>query len=91
MNQAYNEPGAFPYEIWQYYQLEDGQSNVLFVFYNSDRVSDNFTLIHSTERTEVNDPRWELKVYGHNPNSGVLDFDQETIQQNIYGSRRGDN
>ncbi len=56
------EPSTYPYEIWQYYSLQDGQRNVKFVFFTEDEATNNYTLIHSTARGEVYNPRWQLMI-----------------------------
>ncbi len=58
------EPGGAPYEIWQYYQFVNNQSDVKFVFYNPDLVSNNYALIHSNAIGEINNPKWEQMIYG---------------------------
>lgn len=57
----YNDPAAYPYEIWHYYQTKN-QSNVKFVFYNSDFASKDFRLLHSTAIGEVNNYSWRLQL-----------------------------
>ena len=52
---------SYPYEIWHYYYCVD-QSNVKFVFYNTDLVSNDYELLHSDKRGELQDPYWRLKV-----------------------------
>jgi len=52
---------SYPYEIWHYYYCVD-QANVKFVFYNTDLVSNDFELIHSDKRGELQDPFWKIKV-----------------------------
>ena len=52
---------SYPYEIWHYYYCVD-QSNVKFVFYNTDLVSNDFQLLHSDKRGEMQDPFWKMKV-----------------------------
>lgn len=47
-----------PYEIWYYYSLEGGSE---FVF--ADMTGNgNYELLHSTYRTEIKDPDWQLRV-----------------------------
>lgn len=58
------EPGGVPYEIWQYYQFVNNQSDVKFVFYNPDLVSNNYALIHSNAIGEINNPKWKQMIYG---------------------------
>jgi len=54
-------PHAYPYEIWHYYHCVD-QSNVKFVFYNTDLVTNDYELLHSDKRGELQDPFWQIKV-----------------------------
>lgn len=70
----YNEANTYPYEIWQYYKLS-GQNNVRFVFYNKDMVSDDFTLLHSDLRGEINNRQWEMFL---RQRSTVFDIDQNS-------------
>ncbi|MGB0883103.1 MAG: GWxTD domain-containing protein [Flavobacteriales bacterium] len=47
-----------PYEIWHYYQLKNGQGNIVFVFY--DRVQTNkYDLVHSNARGELFNQNWQ--------------------------------
>lgn len=62
LTESYNEPGAYPYEIWQYYTLED-QRNKRFVFYSKDMVTNDFVLIHSDAIGELSNYRWQLDIY----------------------------
>ena len=61
-NSIYESPfdsHSYPYEIWHYYYCVD-QSNVKFVFYNTDLVSNDYQLLHSNKRGEMQDPFWQL-------------------------------
>ncbi|HPS62371.1 MAG TPA: GWxTD domain-containing protein [Bacteroidales bacterium] len=62
------EPSNYPYEIWQYYTLNNNQRNRKFVFYSPDRVTSDFILLHSDATGEVNNPRWKIdlrnRIYG---------------------------
>ncbi|MBM3171215.1 MAG: GWxTD domain-containing protein [Bacteroidetes bacterium] len=73
-NKQYNEPSAYPYEIWQYYQIK-AQSNVRFVFYNPNNLNNDFTLIHSDCRGEINNRQWQAFIYQRN-NSFNIDQNQ---------------
>jgi GWxTD domain-containing protein len=73
-NKQYNEPSAYPYEIWQYYQIK-AQSNVRFVFYNPNSLNNDFTLIHSDCRGEINNRQWQAFIYQRN-NSFNIDQNQ---------------
>lgn len=57
ISKAYNEPSTYPYEIWQYYTLEN-QSNRKFVFYCPEIGGNDFTLLHSDARGEVFESQW---------------------------------
>jgi len=52
---------SYPYEIWHYYHCVD-QSNVKFIFWNTDLVSNDYQLLHSDKRGEEHDPFWKIKV-----------------------------
>lgn len=60
--QSYNEPGAYPYEIWHYYTL-GSQRNKKFVFMTLDIVTNDFKLIHSDAIGEINNFRWTTEIY----------------------------
>ena len=62
ISEQYFEPAAYPYEIWQYYKL-DNQSNKKFVFYTHDLVTNDFLLIHSDAVGELSNYRWETVIY----------------------------
>ncbi len=66
-----DEPGSFPYEIWQYYKLKN-QSNRKFVFYTTDRASNDYGLVHSDAIGEIQLSNWEkfLKGKQFNQNFG---------------------
>ncbi len=54
-------PTTYPYEIWHYYYVDD-QSNVKFIFYNRDLVSNDYELLHSDKTGEIHDPAWQMKL-----------------------------
>jgi GWxTD domain-containing protein len=62
VSQNYNEPAAYPYEIWHYYKLGD-QRNKKFVFYTRDIVTNDFVLIHSDAIGELSNYQWQYIVY----------------------------
>ncbi|MFZ4401123.1 MAG: GWxTD domain-containing protein [Bacteroidales bacterium] len=66
--------GSVPYEIWQYYKLNN-QSNRKFVFANPDLALNDYTLIHSDAIGEINNPNWTRKL------SRNTDVFQETESQ----------
>jgi GWxTD domain-containing protein len=53
-----NEQGTYPYAIWHYYQTQN-RSNVLFVFYQSTAVAEDFELIHSDMPGEITNRDWK--------------------------------
>ena len=56
-----NEPNQYPYEIWQYYKIEQF-SNKRFVFYNPTRVGNEYVLLHSDMPGELFNNRWEFEL-----------------------------
>ena len=63
-----DEPGASPYEIWVYYSFpKTSQSNVKFLFYNPSLAGEDYIYLHSTARGELQDQKWERKLYSRNP------------------------
>lgn len=55
------DPQAYPYEIWTYYVL-GSQTNVKFVFYSVDIVSNDYDLLHSDYNGEVRNPHWQMEL-----------------------------
>ena len=63
-----NESTAPPYEIWTYnYFPATDQHNVKFVFYNPSLAPNQYELLHSNCRGELNDPQWLFKLYRNSP------------------------
>jgi GWxTD domain-containing protein len=76
ISESYNEPATYPYEIWHYYVIKDGQRNRKFVFYTMDMVTNDFTLLHSDVTGELSNYRWQYVLYsrvdaGYNIEKGV--------------------
>lgn len=65
ISQRYYEPSAFPYEIWNYYKL-NSQTRVKFVFYSEDIVTNDFRLLHSDLRGEIQNRQWDLILHSRN-------------------------
>ncbi len=82
-----DEAGSYPYEVWQYYKLKE-QSNRKFVFYAKERSSNEFKLLHSDAIGEINDPNWQVKLYGSQQFGTSLD---PVKPINIYGNHSEDN
>ena len=87
----YFEPNTYPYEIWHYYVLRDhlsaDQSNRKFVFANVELGSQNFNIIHSDAKNEINNRRWNHDL--HKRSSMSIDLDQEDTGGH-YGGRSKD-
>jgi GWxTD domain-containing protein len=89
-NSIYESPfdsHSYPYEIWHYYYCVD-QSNVKFIFYNTDLVSNDFQLLHSDKRGEFQDPFWKLKVT--NRKTPIYNIDQRTPEDYFGGNPKYD-
>jgi|TARA_B110000046_G_scaffold52468_1_gene58654 GWxTD domain-containing protein len=81
-----SEPNSYPYEIWQYNRIGN-QSNGRFVFYDSDLITNDFELLHSTVFGELQNYRWEMILQKRNTNQNDLD---QTDPGNSIGSRASD-
>lgn len=86
ITESYNEPGAYPYEIWQYYTLGN-QRNKRFVFYTKDMVTNDFALIHSDAYGELSNYRWQLDIYKRTWDPNSID---ETAPPDAFGNRASD-
>ena len=84
------EPGAYPYEIWHYYEVS-GQRNKHFVFVSKDMVNNDYDLIHSDIVGEVSNPRWQMVIYsrfrGPDYTGDIID---QTEVPDAWGTRAGD-
>ncbi len=87
-----DDPSAPPYEIWVYYNFPlTKQNNVKFLFYNPTLAGDDFILLHSTARGEINNPRWERDLYQRNAGEqfdGSNTQDATRMQGNIARNAR---
>lgn len=77
-----NEPAAYPYEIWHYYELQ-GQRDKKFVFYTRDLATNDFQLIHSNAIGEIANYRWQTIIYSRTWDPYSID---ESIMPRTYGS-----
>lgn len=83
---ADREPGSYPYEIWQYYDKVNGkQSNVKFIFYNTDLVTNHYTLLHSTAVGEMRNEQWQQMLQS-SFTGGNTPINEDNSQQH-YGGR----
>jgi GWxTD domain-containing protein len=88
MIREYNEPSAYPYEIWHYHTMENqGQTNRKFVFYNPDLVTNDFALIHSTATGEIQDNQWQLRLHKRDLQTNDLDRNYQINSQGAFGNK----
>lgn len=85
INQSYDEPSAFPYEIWHYY-IANGQRDKRFVFFSRDFATNDFELLHSDVIGELANHRWHLML--HNRNNDAWDIDTENAPDHWGGKSR---
>ncbi len=87
-----DDPAAPPYEIWVYYNFpKTRQRNVKFLFYNPSLAGEDFMLLHSNARGEINNPRWERVLYARNANEeydGDNYEDATTMKRNVGRNAR---
>jgi len=84
--ESYNEPNAFPYEIWHYYELHD-QRNRRFVYYARELATNDFELIHSDAIGEPSNYQWQFVIHGREfAPTGVDD----QLVPNHWGSKVND-
>lgn len=76
-----NESNEYPYEIWQYYKLQQF-SNKRFVFYNPTRVGNEYVLLHSDMPGELYNSRWqqELRTRGNTVNTRSRTNDEDIME-----------
>lgn len=87
INKSYDEPAAYPYEIWHYYVI-NGQRNRRFVFYTHDISTNNFELIHSEMIGELSNPRW-MTVINTRREGWDVDYDEQMSRprNRVWGSK----
>ena len=87
--ESYNEPGAYPYEIWHYYTLGN-QRNKKFVFMTRDIVTNDFYQIHSDAVGELSNYRWSNEIYFRTYGT-YYDYNVDgTVNPNSYGDKAVD-
>ena len=70
-----DDPVAYPYEIWVYHDFPvTNQSNVKFLFYNPDLISNGHQLLHSNARGERYNPSWQARLYAEAPDQLEDDY-----------------
>lgn len=87
-----DDPSAPPYEIWVYYDFpRTKQKNVKFLFYNPSLAGEDYILLHSNARGEINNPRWERELYRRNAGEqfqGDNYHDATSMQRNLGRNAR---
>jgi len=86
-----DDPAAPPYEIWVYYNFPStNQKNVKFLFYNPSLAGEDYMLLHSNARGEINNPRWEVELYRRNAEGQQVDNygDATAMKRNINRNAR---
>jgi GWxTD domain-containing protein len=81
--ESLREPSAYPYEIWQYYRINN-QSNRRFVFCNQDLVTNDFLLIHSDALGEHNNDQWMFIIMKRDTQTNDID---QTESDSHFGSQ----
>ena len=67
------------------------QKNVKFLFYNPTLAGEDFMLLHSNARGEINNPRWERELYKRNAGEqfeGDNYHDASSMQRNLGRNAR---
>jgi hypothetical protein len=75
-------PTNYPYEIWEYYRLPDGEVDKKFVFYESSLSTNDYELLYSDARGEIQTPQWQLVL---NSRSGQFNNVDQTNIPDVFG------
>jgi GWxTD domain-containing protein len=67
-----NEPSAYPYQIWHYYRIGQ-RSDIRFIFYNPDLVTNDYPMLHSDMQGELQNFRWQNELNKRNSTNFDLD------------------
>lgn len=90
ISESYNEPNAYPYEIWHYHQLPDNQKDKKFVFYTQDFATNDFELIHSNAIGELNNYKWRIWINSRDTRyTNQMNVDDANYRE-IWGSNQDD-
>jgi len=90
ISEQHNEPNAFPYEIWHYYSMPDGQKDKKFVFYTQEIATNDFELIHSTAIGELSNYKWRIWINNRDTRYTNLMNVDDTHYREIWGGRQDD-
>jgi len=88
-SQSYDEPRAYPYEIWQYYKLGN-QSNRKFVFFAHETATGDFELLHSDAQGEIYNSRWEVALHQRDTDRFHSPMDVDRSTEDAYWGKLSD-
>lgn len=74
---------AYPYEIWQYYKIQNF-TNRRFVFFSPENIKNEMVLLHSNMFGERNDPNWKYKILAR---TMKYSDDENTSDMEYFGQR----
>lgn len=60
-----SEPGALPYEIWQYYAIGHQNKEGLLLFYQPASAINDYKLLHSTITGEIKNGQWRSVLFSN--------------------------
>jgi len=75
-----NEPGALPYEIWQYYAVGRTNQPGVFLFYQPASSMNEFKLLYSTVNGEMKNSQWRSLLF-----SGGASNNNSRVEQYLNG------
>lgn len=77
------ENRAYPYQIWQYYRLADGQSNKIFIFAERAVGTNDYELIHSNTQGEIYNPKWRRVLDRNHTMGRDIDNTDDVSRENL--------
>jgi len=88
-SQSYDEPRAYPYEIWHYYKLGN-QTNRKYIFYARENATNDFELLHSDAQGEIYNPKWEIALHQRDTDRFHLPQDIDRTKEDSYWGKHSD-
>lgn len=67
-----NEPNSYPYHIWHFYN-HPKRSDAKYIFYTTDRSTNDYRLLHSNVIGEINNYRWKIELQRQSTPFGNVD------------------
>lgn len=83
------ESSSKPHEIWQYNSIPNGETNVMFVFVNSDFISNDYKLVHSDATGELKNERWQVDIYDRFKIDDTKDLENNDTREH-FGTKISD-